>query len=475
MRLSIPPAIFILLSLIPTSALAQPPRANSVGVKQSAATAFEEGQNAQQRGDLNSAVRSYSTAIASDPTLFQAYYQRATALVALGKGAEAETDLMKAIELRPDFARAHRALGQILLDRGKTEEAKREFSRAIELEPKLAGVRLFYASALIKSGEPDRAIEHLRAAIEQGESAPLAYALLGLAKERAGKPDDAFADYSRAIEMDGNNATAREGRARIFESRGELAKAIQDYSIVYRAQPSQDVAVKLANLHARTGQPQAAIQAYRILIQEKPNDSLLRAELARLLSENGQAEDAMKEMAALVASNPRDTRLLMTAGDVFYKEKPDVAADYYRKAVEADPANNRARVQLGASLVRSMKYEMALPVLEDAVSREANNYAAHANLATAFFKLQRYAESAREFVWVIGVRPEIAASYFFLAISLDKLGDCPQAMRAYQEFVRRADPAASKNEVEEANIRLSLLQRLVKDKKCKSPVKGKAK
>ena len=475
MRLTISTALFILLSFASASALAQSTHSNAADAKQGAVAAFEEGQNAQQRGDLNSAVRSYSNAIKSDPSLFQAYYQRATALVGLGRGADAEADLRKAIELRPDFARAHRALGQVLLDRGMTEEAKLALSRAIELEPKLGGVRIFYASALIKSGDAERAIEQLRAAIEQGESVPLAHALLGVAEERSGKPDAAFADYSRAIEMDANNATAREGRARIFESRGELAKAIQDYSIAYRTQPSQDVAVKLANLHARVGQPQAAIQAYRALIQEKPNDLLLRAELARLLSENGQAEDAMKEMSALVATNPRDTKLLVMAGDVFFNEKPDAAADYYRKAVEADPANNRARVQLGASLVRSMKYEMALPVLADAISREANNYAAHANLATAFFKLQRYPNAAREFVWLIGIRPEVAASYFFLAISLDRLGDCQQALRAYQEFVRKADPAASKNEVEEANIRLGLLQRLVKEGKCKSPVKGKAK
>ncbi|HVG20919.1 MAG TPA: tetratricopeptide repeat protein, partial [Blastocatellia bacterium] len=259
------------------------------------------------------------------------------------------------------------------------------------------------------------------------------------------------------------------------ESRGQLAKAIQDYSIAYRAHPSQEVGVKLANLHARAGQPQAAIQAYRALIQEKPNDLLLRAEFARLLGENGQTEDAMKEMSALVTMNPRDTKLLVAAGDIFFKDKPDVAADYYRKAVESDQTNNHARVQLGASLVRSMKYEAALPVLADAISREANNYAAHANLATALFKLQRYPDAAREFVWVIEARPEVPASYFFLAISLDRLGDCQQALRAYQEFVRRADPAASKNEVEEANIRLGLLQKLVKEGKCKSAVKRKAK
>ena len=73
------------------------------------------------------------------------------------------------------------------------------------------------------------------------------------------------------------------------------------------------------------------------------------------------------------------------------------------------------------------------------------------------------------------MRPEIAASYYFLAISFDRIGDCEQALRAYREFVRRADPGSQKNELEEANLRLSLLQKLVKEGKCKSAQKGRAK
>jgi hypothetical protein len=48
-------------------------------------------------------------------------------------------------------------------------------------------------------------------------------------------------------------------------------------------------------------------------------------------------------------------------------------------------------------------------------------------------------------------------------------------MRAYQEFTRRADPAANKNELEEAAIRLRELDKLVKSGKCKTTVKGKGK
>ena len=146
--------------------------------------------------------------------------------------------------------------------------------------------------------------------------------------------------------------------------------------------------------------------------------------MASLMAENGQADEADKEIARVVAAKPADAKLLVRAGDFYFKEKPAVAADYYQKALDANPNDNGARVQLGASLVRSMQYEAALPVLAEAISREPANYPPHASLATALFKLKRYPEAAREFIWLIQSRPEVAMSYYFLAISLDHLGDC---------------------------------------------------
>jgi len=466
------PAILLLSSsLVP----AQSRNTISTDPKQIAAAAFEEGQSAQQRGDLNSAVRLYTKAIAADQSLFQAYYQRATALLGLGREGEAEADLKKVVEIEPTFARAHRALGQMLLDRGRTEDAKRELARAIELDPKLTGVRVYYASALLKSGEPQPAIEHLRVAISQKEDLTLAYALLGVAEERLGETADAFSDYSRAIELDANNGTAHEGRARLFEGRGEVPKAIEEYSAAYRAQPSREVAVKLAGLHTRAGQPQAAIQLYRRLLLERPDDLAVRAELACLMADNGQAEEGEIEITRVVASKPRDAKLLGRAGDFYFRDKPGTAAGYYRRAIDADPKDNHARAQLGAALVRSMQFEAALPVLTEAISLEKNNYPAHASLATALFKLKRYAEAVREFIWIIRARPDVPASYFFLAISLDHLGDCEQANKSYEEFLRRADAAVFKNEVEEARTRSGQLQRLIKERRCNSGNKGKGK
>lgn len=441
--------------------------------RQAAAAAFEEGQNAQQRGDHSAAVRYYSNAINAAPSLYQPYYQRATALIALARDKEAEVDLRKVITMEPNFARAYRALGQVLLDRDAIADAKLALARALELDPKITGVRLLYASALIKTKEPQKALEHLRAAIDQGEATALIYALLGIAEERTGKAEEAFADYSKAIEMDASIATAREGRARLYEARGDTAKAITDYSIAYRTQPSQETALRLATLYMRAGQPQAALQIYRALLVERPNDLALRTEIARLMAENGQSAEAMKEVAGLIKLRPNDAKLLVMAGDFLFKDQPAEAAAYYQRALAIDANDNHARVQLGASLVRSKQFEPALPVLAEALQRDANNYAAHASLATALFELKQFPQAAVEFIWLIRQKPDVAASYYFLGIAFDKLSDCPQAQRAYQEFTRRADATKNQLEIDSAKLRLSLLARLAREGKCKSPAKGK--
>lgn len=441
--------------------------------KQIAAQAFENGQNAQERGDFNAAVRFYTEAIKAEPAVFQIYYQRATALLQLGRTDESEKDLKKVLELKADFPRAYRVLGQIYLDKDQNEEAKQQFARAIELDPKMRDVRLLYASALLKTNDYVKAISELRAAIEQGEATALTYALLGVAEERTGKLDEALADFSRALGMQPQQATALEGRARVYEKRGAFDQAIADYSAAYKLQPSRELALRLAALNIRAGQIQPAIHIYRALLVEKPDDLNLRIEMLQLMVKNNQAAEAAGEIDRLLKVQPNNARLLLLAGDLF-ESQPEQAAPYYQRALQIDPANNRARVQLGAALVRSLKFQEALPVLSEAITREPTNYPAHASLATALFKLNQYPQAASEFIWLINSKPEIAASYFFLGITFDHLGDCQQAMRAYQEFVQRADEKMNAEEIKDANLRLSLLQKLAKEGKCKSLAKGKS-
>ena len=78
--------------------------------------------------------------------------------------AEAEAAAAKAIELEPELAPAHAALGALRLDQLRWAEAERSFRRAIELSPSYAPARHWNALWLAARGRFDEATAEIRAA-----------------------------------------------------------------------------------------------------------------------------------------------------------------------------------------------------------------------------------------------------------------------------------------------------------------------
>jgi tetratricopeptide (TPR) repeat protein len=92
------------------------------------------------------------------------------------------------------------------------------------------------------------------------------------------------------------------------------------------------------------------------------------------------------------------------------------------------------------------------------IAASPNEYVAHANLALALYELKRYAEALPEYEWLAASRPEIAATYFFIATAHDNLGEYEQALDAYEKFLSRANPTSSKLDIEKVNLRLPRLR-----------------
>ncbi|MGH9828618.1 MAG: tetratricopeptide repeat protein, partial [Blastocatellia bacterium] len=210
-------------------------------------------------------------------------------------------------------------------------------------------------------------------------------------------------------------------------------------------------------------------------IQRRPGDPGIRIDMIRLMAENGELDEAKRGVAVLVKMRPRDFYVQMLAGDIYSKDSPADAVPFYRSATEIDPNNNNARVQLGASLVRSRQYDDGIPLLEKAIEIEPDNVQAHSNIATALFEEKQFPAAAQNFLWIVQKKPSITIAFYFLAISLDKIGDCYDALRSYQEFENRANPQVNDKEIEDARIRVSLLNTLVKHGKCKPLDAGKKK
>ena len=146
-----------------------------------------------------------------DPRVFSNY---GNILKENGKLKEAELSQLKAIEIKPDYAKAHSNLGIILKDLGKLHDAELSCRKAIQIEPDYADAYYNLGLILIDLGK--------------FRDAELSYS-----KATKIKPDFAKAHFSRSLikYSDKNN----KWRYQLFSKNILINKSIKDLVNIYFA------------------------------------------------------------------------------------------------------------------------------------------------------------------------------------------------------------------------------------------------
>ncbi|NNE99234.1 MAG: protein kinase, partial [Pyrinomonadaceae bacterium] len=136
---------------------------------------FNERLTRDGAQEMEKGVRFFKQSIEKDPNYALAYAGLAASYSLmpnigdydpqeyLPKGKEAA---LKAIELDPDLAEAHAALGKILLYSYDWQGAERSFLKAIEVNPKYAKTYMWYADCLGTKGMFDEAIRNYAIALK---------------------------------------------------------------------------------------------------------------------------------------------------------------------------------------------------------------------------------------------------------------------------------------------------------------------
>ncbi|MBK8305222.1 MAG: tetratricopeptide repeat protein [Chloracidobacterium sp.] len=235
----------------------------------------------------------------------------------------------------------------------------------------------------------------------------------------------------------------------------------------------------LAGVLEKSGQNKDEINLLRanILAGEGKFDEALK-QLDAISKPNAAAAKLRSQIVANSSQNPADlekqletdamnVKLLGRLCNLYRKDDPQKALAFCRRANAIEPTNVSHAVGYGAALVQAKQYDAAVNLLRNILQKVPDNRTAHANLATALFQLDRYAEAKPEFEWLTAKEPTLAGPYYFLAIAHDHLSEYMDAMANYQSFLRLADPAANKLDIEKINLRLPQLQKLIKEGKGK--------
>jgi tetratricopeptide (TPR) repeat protein len=215
---------------------------------QRAAARLNEANAAFDRGRFEEAIALYGEAIAKDPNLPVAYFNRGLAYSANSDYKRAIADFDRALDLSPDLARAYFSRGLAYYALDKTDKAIADFDQAIERTPE--SVSECWEEA---AKHPDG---HWIGGCAIGSSAielPEAYAYRGIAYLAKGYDNRGLTDLDRAIALQPDLAIAYYARGVARLAMGDYDLGIADLEAVLRLDNDPDASRKAQSLLAELG------------------------------------------------------------------------------------------------------------------------------------------------------------------------------------------------------------------------------
>ncbi len=177
-------------------------------------------------GKLVGALADYDACLQLQPQDVEVLCNRAVVLQALGRVEEAELAAGRAIELRPNLARAFNTRGLIRATRRNMDGALQDFQEAAFYDVTSAEAYNNLANVQATLQDLDQAIRNYDIALSLDPDYAVAFYNRGLALETKGLPDKAAENYRASLEREPLNPDPRYKLAQYLHEAGKRDEAI---------------------------------------------------------------------------------------------------------------------------------------------------------------------------------------------------------------------------------------------------------
>jgi len=302
-----------------------------------------------------------------------------------GRGEEAEPLLRRALAEEPDYAKGHEELGRSLLQLGRSGEAIESLQKALALDPKLQGAQLTLVHALSESG---RALE-AEAAMRQFLHADPARKLIAEAAEhqRAGRLDQAEATYREILRRDPRNIEALRLLALIAMQTEHYGQAEQLLARVVEIAPDFLAAwIDLSRAQLERLEIPAARTSIARAMDLNPRSPTVLVHAANVQARAGRHDEAIETFQRAIATNPESNAALVGLGNALKTVgRQAEAIDAYRRATVLRPELSEAWWSL--SNLKTFRFEEAeIAAMERQLESPALNDEARAQFSFALGK-----------------------------------------------------------------------------------------
>lgn len=223
-------------------------------------------------------------------------------------------------------------------------------------DPDPARDPLNQALAALREGNESRAVALLEQARTLSPEKASLHKQLGYLYLKAGQTEQAVEAFERVIALDPSDPAATLQLAYLFRAQDRFDRAAALFRQALALDPSRgDVGKELAYLLLRMGETEPARELFAQLVEASPRDHASGLELAFLDYETGRRSQALRRFRSLEQSDDRD--VAAKAGETAARLTAELneAVERWERAVERDPDNRSARLEIARLYERRLE------------------------------------------------------------------------------------------------------------------------
>ena len=301
--------------------------------------------SAQSKRDFVAIEKDYRQLIADEPQIGEARMGLARALSAQGKEAEAEQVYRDALERQPHSALLRVNLGNAMAAQGRLEEGLAEMHHVLERVPGDSLAQTGVLRMLTDLKREDEAEQQARDWLELDPDDCGLQAHLGVLLARRGQVDEAekmlnasFADGVPRQFVHQSLAVVEASRQHPKMAIGHYQKEAEGFGVV------PEVHQRIGDLFMSMSEWDQAIDAYRTLVELRPQDVNGQRSLAQAVFNTGDYDAAAKILAPAFAAAPEDPDVMLLQANIL--AKTDRREEGAKLAAEANELNRLRQEQL---------------------------------------------------------------------------------------------------------------------------------
>jgi len=271
-----------------------------------------------ERAARENAIELYNRAIELNPYNLTAYYKLGYCYNLHGQFEESLQAYLRIAELSPDYCDLHFNLGTVYSNMRRWEDSRSEYETALRM--KIGPLtRIGLARAYANLELFDKAREQYEALLNANRNDVRAMNGLAGLEMRLGNNEKAMELSRKAVQTDPENA----------EARLNLGLIHQTFAYEYRRRGDETNAAE----HF-----EKSIAELKSAVTKRPGALPARAALALVYADLGRMDEALSELRIGLSISPANPLLHLNLGKVFRRQnRPDQAAEAFRRAIEIDP------------------------------------------------------------------------------------------------------------------------------------------